>query len=305
MTRGTWLAGRAWRGVVVLLLLASGCGRAGPEGGGGGGDGHADVGPRIVAFSPAVGVIVRDLGLAHRVVGRHDYDVVLDPGVPTVGHQEHVDYEALLRARPTHVFTQWGSRDLPATFVRLAGERGWVVLDVRLLSLDDVARGADEIAAALSPWVEPARAEPGARVLAAARRRGEGYASVGRVLLLGAVQPAGALGPGSVHHELLVRLGGVPALADGAAWVELSPEDVLRLSPDAVVLLQPRAYGEPPGATDAAAPALGVLAELETPAKRRGRFALIDHPLGLLPSTSMAEVCEELARVLEGWREGG
>ena len=85
-----------YAGVLILglwMMLGSvvpGCKRAAstPVGAGGG--------LRIVAASPAVGVIVRDLGLADRCIGRHGFDMVLPKSVPVVAttrsrwHEPHV-----------------------------------------------------------------------------------------------------------------------------------------------------------------------------------------------------------------------
>jgi hypothetical protein len=94
-----------------LAALVSGCGGGSPAGsaagvgpggaGDSGGSGEGEGGlpdQRLVVLSPAVAVMLRDLGLADRVVGKHDYDLVLPDTVPAVGHQEALDYEAILAA---------------------------------------------------------------------------------------------------------------------------------------------------------------------------------------------------------------
>lgn len=316
--------------LACLVLLAPACGPASPTGGAPRPAGQA----RIVALSPAVAVMLRDLGLGDRIVGRHDYDMVLPRSIRPVGHQEAIDYEALLACGPTHVVIEWGSRPLPPRLIELADSERWEVIRVRLLTLDDIARTVDDLAihfgvvnfsgndahrpseipgAVPGPIVprfeDPARRLevelPSARLARAWSRRGEGYATIGGVLLLASTDPAGALGPGSFHHEILERIGGTPAISAGTPWMELDAEDVLRLQPGAIVLIAPRtgdAPTDPPG-TDEVRRRLGRLATLDLPAVRTGRIALIDHPLALTPSTAMADFADELARILDAWTD--
>ncbi|HZW08901.1 MAG TPA: hypothetical protein VFF69_03280, partial [Phycisphaerales bacterium] len=159
--------------------------------------------PRIVVLSPALGVVLHDLGLREHIVGRHGYDTVLDQSIPVCGEQNGVNYEALLRARPTHVITEWGTRELPAKLAGLAESNGWVLRDFRMLTLGDV----DAAATALGGMLP--QASPSARIsrmheLAGAAPPDRLWS--GRVLLLMDVSPIAAIGPGSAHHELLVRV---------------------------------------------------------------------------------------------------
>lgn len=282
--------------------------------------------PRLVVLSPAIGVMCRDLGLEDHVVGRHDYDLALSDSIPKVGNQMSIDYERLLEVEPTHVITQWGTRALPPKLLELSQQRGFDLIDYDLLTLDDIARVADDL---YLDFVEPPSEvgfEPGEdgapmprfrgpeeqmpanlpseRMARAWRQRGDGFKEIGPVLLLGAVEPPTVVGPGSFHHQILERLGGVPALRDGSPWTELDAEDVLRLEPAAMVLIDPRPPGTPPRqrSMQEVRDRLGVLTELDVPAVRRDRLAVIDQPFALLPSTSMIDFADRLAELLEGWK---
>ena len=72
----------------------------------------------------------------------------------------------------------------------------------------------------------------------------------GRVLLLWPTNPPAAVGPGSFHHEVLVRAGGRPAIESGSAYIELDAEGVLALAPDAIMVISPRDVGEAAGTHD-------------------------------------------------------
>lgn len=269
---------------------------------------------RIVALAPALGVIVRDLGLEDRIVGRHAWDMALPESVPTVGSHDDPDLEAILRLNPTHILVQEMETRVPASLARMAQEHGWIVWGFPLLTLDDIAITIDELALRLGPPDDdrarpdaPERPLPSARLAEAWSDRGQPARNAGRVLLLATTDPPGAMGPGSFHHQLIERLGARPALTVGGPWQELDHEDILRLAPDSIVLFHPGPAGHlgagarpVPTLADARA-ALGNIALLDIPAVRAGRLALIDHPLGLLPASSLAEVADEIARAFDTW----
>ena len=271
---------------------------------------------RIVALAPALGVIVRDLGLEDRIVGRHAWDMALSETIPTVGTHDDPDLEAILRVGPTHILVQEMETRVPASLRRMADEHGWTVWGFPLLTLDDIALTADELSMRFDP--PPARDRtnpdptaylsrrmPSARLADAWSDRGEPARAAGRVLLLAATDPPGAMGPGSFHHQLIERLGAEPALTDGGPWQELDHEDILRLAPDSIVLFRPvsaEAHDGVPPTPDETAAALGGIAALDVPAVRNGQIAWIDHPLGLLPASSLAEVADDVARAFASWR---
>ncbi len=134
---------------------------------------------------------------------------------------------------------------------------------------------------------------------------GKGYAKLGRVLLLAAASPPAAFGPGSCHYQLLERLGASPAITSGAAYINLDSEDLLKLAPDAIILISPRSPNTPAPTAEEARKLvdtkLAAIAALDIPAAKSHRLAVIDDPLGFIPSTSMINVAEEVAGVLDGW----
>ncbi len=258
--------------------------------------------PRIAALSPAVGVILKDLGREREVVARSAYEMVLDNSLPSAGDQLGIDYEALLASRPTHVFTQWGARELPPRLVDLARQHSWILRDFRLLTLDDIPTSVVEIESALGN-AHASRAKELTQTMTRAWSKREGLAKAGRVLMLASVEPLGALGPGSFHQQLLERLGATPAIAVGREYITLDREDLLRLAPDAIILWLPRPPRTPPQprAQADAEKLLSSAASPAIPAFARRRLAIIDHPLAHVPSPALAEISEELAAILERW----
>lgn len=260
--------------------------------------------PRVVALSPAIAVIVNDLGHAGLVVGRHAYDASLDPAIPVCGDQAAIDYETLLRVRPTLVLTQWGTRALPEALVRQGKARGYEIADYRLLTLDDIAGTVRDIDRRL----RPANTPPTAACDVLTDRMNKAWsprpilAKAGRVLLLAAVSPPASTGPGSFNYQVLQRIGATPAITEGGAYIILDAEDIIRIAPDAIVLIDPRGRDAPPSRRDPRA-ALGPIAALDTPAARTNRFAVIDDPGALTPATTMIRFADDLADTLSKWAE--
>lgn len=260
--------------------------------------------PRVAVLSPALGVMMVDLGASGVIVGRHGYDMVLDKSLPSCGDQSGVDYESLLSVRPTHVLIEWGSRPLPERLVELSSSRGWKVRTFTLLSLDDVTRSLADLAATLNDAGLDVsdRSASLSESLDRSMRPRPGLGRLGGVLMLMSVRPPAALGPGSVHHEILTRLGATPSLTKPSPYVELDTEDVRHLAPGVIVLVTPRAIGATPVAADtreARLSLLGPLSTLDIPAVRDDRVIVIDDPLALLPTTRLADFAKELGDGLE------
>ena len=277
----------------------------------------AAVTPRVVALSPAIAIALRDIGHADLIVGRHGFDAWTDQSIPVCGDQSGIDYEALLAVRPTHVLVQWGERDLPARLRDLAARHGWALHTHNPLSLDEVRAMAvalwREFTPPTSPPIPPVppTSDPDwlARLDAAWSPRAADLSRVGRVLILHGVSPPNALGPGSFHAQILQRLGAAPAVTTGTPYITLDIEDVLRLAPDAIILLSPRPPGSPPRTSQRSADELlaelGPLSRLDIPAARHARIAVIDDPECLLPSTSLIRIADAMGDALETWAADG
>ena len=267
---------------------------------------HPDDAVRIAAIGPAVAIILKDLGLEDLIVGRHGYDMALDPALPVCGAPNGIDYEALLRTRPTPLGSQWDQREKPARLKRLAESLQWDVRYERLATLDDVRTCAAQLASLFADELSARGRDPALlleRMDAAWAKRDANLAGAGTVLLLIGTNPPGAVGPGSFHHDVLERIGGIGALRHARAYVTMDVEDVIRLAPDAIVLVFPRPRGAP--TTDPTpeeiARLLGPLASRDIPAVTNGRVALIDDPLCQTASTALIDFADQLAQILGRW----
>jgi len=281
--------------LVLFSFIAVSCSRPTPP---------RDPGIRIVALSPAVAIIVQRLGHEGLIVGRHAYDLTLPKLIPVAGDQAGIDYESLIALQPTHVLTQWGSRELPERLRTLARDKGWTLYDAPLLALDDIPAATAHIDRLISLATTGGQSSQTGRDLIAKMNhawapRGD-FTNAGRVLLLASINPPAALGPGSFHHQILERIGGTPAITTGAAYIELDREDIRAMNPDAIILIRPTPPASEPKHTDAM-DAIATIADLPITAAKRKRVHIISSELALTPSPSMIEFADELASVLADW----
>tara|TARA_R110002096_G_scaffold173781_2_gene348023 strand:+ start:187295 stop:188242 length:948 start_codon:yes stop_codon:yes gene_type:complete len=274
---------------------------------------------RIAAMSPAMSVMIRDLGYEDRIVAKHDYDMILGSRVPAAGSELGFDLEMLIQTNPTHVLFQKTSTERSQRFLQIAQEHHWIIFERPLNTLDDIATTMDDLYFLFNgvPQRQDRQYDmnevfsqplPSAKLAAAWDDLGPVADAAGRVLVLASVDPIGAMGPGSYHHQIIDRLGASQAITEGSMWIELDYEDLIRLNPDSIVLIAPRQpsederFAEPLGPTpDDIKRIFGPIMELPINAVTNGHIGVIDHPLGLLPSGSLGEVAEEIGALFQQW----
>jgi ABC-type Fe3+-hydroxamate transport system substrate-binding protein len=282
--------------------------------------------PRFAVFSPAIGVMLRDLGFEDDIVGRHSYDNALSETIPVVGSHVDIDDEMLINTDPSILIFEENSIAIPDRIRTLAEERGWVIWTYKLESLDDIAITIDDLYLKLVGFPPDANNDndpttfevnptkrfefdlPSTRLVRAWAPMGSDASIAGRTLLLAGTDPAGALGPGSFHAQMIERMGVSPALQEGGMWQELDLEDLLTLSPDSILIFSPRAtdqaFGDPePIGWEQIEAELGPIASLDLPAIRNRRVGIVTHPQGLLPSSTLGQVADEVRKTLAHWRE--
>jgi ABC-type Fe3+-hydroxamate transport system substrate-binding protein len=282
--------------------------------------------PRFAVFSPAIGIMLRDLGFEDDIVGRHSYDNALSESIPVVGSHIDIDDEMLITADPSILIFEENTIAIPDRIRTLAEDRGWAIWTYTLESLDDIATTMDDLYLKLVGFPADANADgdpttfdvnpttrfdvelPSARLVRSWAPMGDDATVAGRTLLLAGTDPAGALGPDSFHAQMIQRMGITPALVDGGMWQELDLEDIITLAPDSIIIFSPQdstqSVGEPaPMTWSQIEQALGPVAALDLPAIRTRRVGVITHPQGLLPSSTLGQVADEIRRTLATWRE--
>lgn len=279
---------------------------------------------RLVVLSPGLAVILRDMSLGDRIVARHAYDSATTQAIPAAGDEAGIDEEVLLRVAPTAVLLQQSARPISQRLLDSAQSRGFEILTVPMLSLEDIpkaTRAMDALIARLE-GTSPTINDPASATSKLLREMDRAWTprtthsnQPQRVLLLISVDPPAALGPGSWHHDMLVRLGGTPAITQGSPYIELDTESLLRLAPDAIVLIttELRSQSEISPALVPIANAdldqalvrarLASLAKLNIPAFINSKLAAIDDPLSLTPSSAMIPFADRLRAILIAWQK--
>jgi iron complex transport system substrate-binding protein len=254
---------------------------------------------RIVSFSPAISRTLVDFGLQDRIVGRTQYCSSLDQSIPVVGDLQTIDFEALLRVRPTHIVIQPPAGVVDPHLRELADVHQWKISDWRLNSIDDVRALVREIPQRLFAEGSNERAEMSRRGEALLGRIDRTLAPSpespamfgGTVLMVESVNPVLAFGANTYLHDVLVSLGGKNSLSE-SGWVQLSLEDVVRLAPEAIIIVAP---GKTSMDVDHEA---GPMTTLDVPAAKARRIAILAHPDALLPSSGVTGVAQDLQSIL-------
>lgn len=249
---------------------------------------------RIVSLSPAISRTLVDLGIDDRIVGRTPFCESLDRSVPVVGDLLNLDYEQLLRVRPTHVFVQPQASGMDTRLLDLAEEHHWVIGAWRLNDIADIQLMLAEVPEVLHDDKLIARAVE-LHIMADEALRPSADAWNGRVLLVAGVDPIGVFGTGTYLHDVLSSLGARNAVTL-ANYPQLTLEDVTRLNPDAIILIRPGA----PEDLDPVA-AMRSLARLQIRAVEQNKVAVLSHEDAFMPSTGIIGVAEQMRAILDGF----
>lgn len=281
----------------VVLLLTSSCRESSPRASPVPSDAYAY--PHLVVLSPGMAVILRDLKRSDTIVGRHAFDMVTDPRIPVAGSQSELDYEVLLRIRPTHVLVESGAKDVPPRLRELSQTHGWRIESLPALRLDDIRRQItrlDEISARLDPGESTPEGAALLKSFDETMTTRTGFRErLGRTMPLASTSPIGILGPGSFHTEMLTALGASPIPESGSAFINADVEDVLKADPDSLVLFLPANQDLEMHKL------LGALAGQPLRAIREGRVLVIRDPLCHSPSTALIPIANEIAARTESW----
>ena len=261
-------------------------------------------GPRLVTLAPALSQMLVDLGLSDAIVGVSEHDAAAPPGLPIVGNYTAVDTEALLAVKPTHVLMMAGPAGAPPRLRELA-EQGLFKLsvfpfplsvpDIERVLVDDTQNDQPDLGSSLGVTQQAMALKLKLlKQLAAIQSATADQPKPNVLLVLGTQPTVLASGPGTVHNELLDFAGGLNAAADATVTApEYDRESLIALHPDVILLLMPNA----PALKDND-PRLAVFEGLPIPAVEHKRIYLLNDPLVLLPSTSVAGVCAEMAKAI-------
>jgi iron complex transport system substrate-binding protein len=249
---------------------------------------------RIVSLLPAGTETVTALGAVDLLVGRTRYDDAPEVShLPSVGGGLDPSMEALAALAPDLVllFETAGGSPLRAHLERM----GVPVFGIATQDTSDVLRNIERIGTLIGrPDAADSLAAEIRRRLALVRERSRS-GTPPRVLYVAGIDPPIIAGPSTFVMELVGVAGGAPVDAATRAsglWPQLSFEELVRQSPD-VVMLPVGADPERAVARLRAAPGWR-----ELDAVRAGRIVTVDADLSNRPGPAIAESAERMAEAL-------
>jgi ABC-type hemin transport system substrate-binding protein len=185
-------------------------------------------GIRIITLSPGITASLIDLGFGEQIVGRSAFCDNQIEAIPVVGDLRTIDYERLLRLQPTHVFVQPHADGEDLHLQALASENTFILRNWKLNTINDIRTLASDLSGILG-------STDASRSIAFDSTA----ISVAPTLIMtkGSEQQVGiCYGTNTYLDDVWSAMGGVNALkSDG--WRMLSIEDIVRLSPDRILLV--------------------------------------------------------------------
>jgi ABC-type Fe3+-hydroxamate transport system substrate-binding protein len=208
--------------------------------GGSGASGPAD--PTVASLSPAATDLIIGIGAGQHLVAVSDWDddQFGAEDMPRIGDFDHVDWEKLAKVGPKVLITQFGDR-MPAGLRQRCEQMNITVVDVQLDRIEDVYREADRLGDLLGEGNQERQAVGELqRRLAAVEKKAANLPPVRTAIAMSEGGAVGLIGPGTFHDELLTIAGGVNVAAGfGKPFVNVDQEQLMALSPDAVLDLEP------------------------------------------------------------------
>jgi ABC-type hemin transport system substrate-binding protein len=291
-----------WVWMLLSLILAIvGCGKPAPKAIAPPATAPQSKAVSIVSLSPAITRTLADLQLAKSIVGRTQHCRAVDQKVPVVGDLVHVDYEQLVRLNPTHILVQPPSSGIDPHLVEVAKERGWKIAQWKLNTVDDIEQLVRDIPGTLFADGTPELAEASQHAAEmlndiANAMTPHGSASYrGRLMIVNSVNPVLAAGSGTYFNDILVAQGGVNAVTE-RGWVQLSFEDVARINPEAIIVINTSGAEGPPEL-------LGPLWDTQITAVLSRMLGAIRSADAQLPSSAVIEVAADVRRNLQFFAE--
>jgi len=243
--------------------------------------------PRIVSFSPALTDMLFEMGLGEHVVGVTAYcDLPAGQTRPVVGDLQSVNAEKILAVEPDVILVQQSAGDFDALRGAMPGLR---IEHFTIETLDDIAAALERIGRLVGDGPLGRRhAQRFRRQLAAVEKSVSGRAPT-RVFFLTGANPLTVAGRDSFIHGMIRLAGGDDLSGQYPRWTRINVERLLKDKPDVIVCQAP---SHPDKARE-------YLMSLEgVPAVESGRVFIVTDRHWTIPSTRMARLTGELARML-------
>lgn len=285
--------------LLPLLLLLTACGDGGTSTPPPATQQTLTPGPRLVSTVPAATLMLVQMGADDRLVGVSTYDKAVLPeerqDLPVVGDYLTLNFEQLLRLRPTAIIVQSAEDRLSPRLKEYAAANNVQILNVRLDTLADMATTAEALGKAAGvPDIARQKADAAQAKLAAIRTAVKDKPRP-KVLYIIGKEPIFIAGGNRFLDEIITAAGGQNLGATvGKDFPTITREKLITLAPDVILISAP---GEPPS-NDPSDPRIARWASLPTPAARTGRIHLMTDPDLELNALNAADSALQLAQIL-------
>jgi ABC-type hemin transport system substrate-binding protein len=252
--------------ILFILVFLSNCSQVSI-------DEQAD-GVRIVSLSPGITASLIDMGFTQQIVGRSPFCEDRTNSIPVVGDLNSINYERLVRLRPTHVFLQNRLAGIDSHLADLAKSGAFILRSWELDSVAHIQLLGSELAEILDvnePYIDI--------------KLSSLQVSDAPTLLMtnGSQQQIGlCFGKNTYLDDLIKEMGGVNALST-SGWSMLSLEDIARLSPSRIIIVSDVSFTQS-----------SPVESLDIPVTK------FVHKDVLIPSTRIVEVAQALHQSMVG-----
>jgi iron complex transport system substrate-binding protein len=277
--------------LAIALVVTFGAGCKKPQPAGEGGE------LRILSLAPNITEILFAMGLGDQVVGRTSYCNYPSEAasIESVGDSQHLNQEKILALRPTVAFVITRGEDVP---------RSLEAMGIHAVALQ--SDRMDQLMSAIETIGRETGHEDAARVLvnslyidlASVRERVRGLARPRTLfafpMMVGSMQ-MGVAGRGTFVDDLITVAGGENAYPDRADWPEISPERVIALAPE-VVVVNATDDSAAPDRVEAIRRAWNRWTSI--PAVARDRVSVLTQPYLTIPGPRVGQAARLLAQTL-------
>ncbi len=254
--------------------------------------------PRIVSTVPAATLMLVQMGAEDALVGVTKYDQLFLPAskqdLPVVGDYMTLNYETLIRLKPTALVIQTAEQRIEPRLRELAKTEHFALINVKLYSVEDIWSTAERLGAlsghanAASTKINLAKAE--LAEIQAMKPVGEKP----RVLYIVGDSPISIVGSNTFMDEMVTLAGGENVGTKvGDYWPVIGMESLLKLSPEVMLIGAP---GQPEQVVND--PRLAGYSKLAVPAAKEGRIFLITDVNCQKPSLDIARHVRDIHRRL-------
>lgn len=259
---------------------------------------------RVVTLAPALSQMIVDLGAPDVLVGVAEHDYAAPSGLPIIGNFQNINLEMLIAVKPTHVLMMKSTAGTPPRLQQMfdSGQFELIVYPYPQ-NITDVcgilfAEASDHASPSIGRVIgrEAKASRLSEQILAKLEAIGTLTKDRPRpaVLMAFNTEPVMASGVGTINDALLRYAGGINVAGDTMVTAPVfDRESLLMLNPEVILLLLPQA----PALVDGDH-RLAIFRDLNIPAVKNDRIALLNDPLVLLPSTNMPLTCGAMAKAI-------